>query len=168
MGNRRREWLRRILDWLPAALAVLVIAGESTATMSSENTSRWLLPWWVHLFGPINAQQWAEIHHLIRKLGHLIGYGVVSACFFHGWRASLLRAPEGQLRRMWRKAALLALASTLIVASADEFHQSFLSGRTSSPVDVGIDMCGALLAQLLILTVMPRIIRREKLVAVSA
>jgi VanZ family protein len=167
MDSRRRRWPRRILDWIPAALAVLMIAGESTATMSGENTSRWLLPWWVHFFGPINAQRWAEIHHLIRKFGHLIGYGVVSVCFFHGWRTSL-RVTEGQLQRMWRKAALLALASTLIVASADEFHQSFLPGRTSSPVDVGIDMCGALLAQLLILTVMPRITRRKKLVAVPA
>jgi VanZ family protein len=167
MGDHRRGPLRRVLDWVPAALAVLMIMGESTATMSAANTSRWLLPIWVHLFGPISGAHWAVIHHLLRKTGHLVGYGVVSLCFFHGWRRTL-HAAEGQMPQMWRKAALLALACTLIVASADEYHQSFLPGRTSSPVDVGIDMCGGMLAQLLILKVMPRITRRREAVPVSA
>jgi VanZ family protein len=159
----RTTW-RRILDWVPAALALAMIAGESTATMSADNTSHWLLPLWVHLFGPISASRWAEIHHLIRKMGHLAGYGMVSVCFFHGWRTSL-RVAAGGVRSMWRGAALLAVASTLLVACGDEYHQSFLPSRTSSPVDVGIDLAGAILAQLLVLAVMPVIVRRWELIA---
>jgi VanZ family protein len=40
---------------------------------------------------------------------------------------------------------------TLLIAIADEFHQSFLPTRTSSPVDVCIDVSGAIVAQLLML-----------------
>jgi VanZ family protein len=163
-GGRTR--LATILNWVPAALAVAMIAGESTATMSAENTSRWLLPFWVHLFGPISASRWAELHHILRKTGHLVGYGVVSVCFFHGWRTSLSVA--GGIRSLWRRSAIFAVVATLLVACGDEFHQSFVPGRTSSPVDVGIDLCGAILAQLLVLAVMPVMARRRELVAVSA
>ncbi len=161
MRYGRSEALRKILNWVPAALAVMMIAGESTATMSADNTSHWLLPLWVRLFGPISDYRWQVIHHLIRKMGHLGGYGVVSLCFFHGWRTSL-RVAAGGVRSLWRRAGLLAVASTLLVACADEYHQSFLPSRTSSPVDVGIDLCGAILAQLLVLAVMPVVARRRE------
>ena len=65
-----------ILDWVPAVLSVLMIALESTATMSAENTSQWLYPLWVRFLGPISAGHWNELHHLIRKTGHFVGYGL--------------------------------------------------------------------------------------------
>ena len=160
--------LKKILNWIPAVLAVLMIAGESTATMSASNTSRWLLPLWVHLFGPISAARWELIHFSIRKIGHFAGYGVVSLCFFHGWRKTLT-VGTGDIRALWRRATLLAVFSTFIVASADEFHQRFLPGRTSSPVDVGIDVCGAIVAQLVVYSLMLLIVRRSReLVTMSA
>jgi VanZ family protein len=157
-SSSTREWL---LNWIPAALSVLMIAFESTASMSSDNTSRWLLPVWVRLFGPISAANWAEVHHLIRKTGHFIGYGIVAAAFFHGWRTSLKK--DGNLRLLWRRAALMAVYSTLVIACADEYHQSFLPNRTSSPYDVLLDLCGAIAAQVLILAVMPRLSRRVQM-----
>jgi VanZ family protein len=145
--------LRLVLHWIPAALGVAMIAAESTATMSAANTSRWLLPIWIRFFGPISARHWEEVHLLIRKSGHFLGYGLLSVTFFHGWTSSLKR--NGSLRSFWRRAALLAVLCTLLVAIADEYHQSFLPGRTGSPVDVGIDLCGALAAQALVLGIMP-------------
>jgi VanZ family protein len=159
--------LKRVLNWIPAALSVAMIAGESTATMSANNTSHWLLPIWIRLFGPISVARWGEIHLVLRKMGHFTGYGVVSLCFFHAWRTTLTVAAR-ELSLLWRRSALLAVGSTLVVACADEFHQKFLPGRNSSPVDVGIDLCGAILAQLVVLSVMPRILRRRELVAVSS
>jgi VanZ family protein len=147
MAFLRSSWSKRILNWVPAALAVAMIACESTATMSSDNTSHWLLPFWVHLFGPIAPDRWALVHHWIRKTGHFVGYGLVSAAFFHGWRTSL----RPGARSVWQRAALLAVVSTLLVAIGDEYHQSFLPGRTSSPFDVLIDLCGAITTQLCIL-----------------
>ncbi len=166
MAYSRSSQLQRVLNWLPAILAVVMIGCESTATMSAANTSRWLLPIWVHLFGPISAEHWDEVHHLIRKTGHFTGYGLVSICFFHGWRTTFITV-HGHLRTVWRRSAFLAIACTLLIASADEFHQSFLPGRTSSPIDVGIDLCGAFTAQLLVLSILPHLIRKPALQAVS-
>lgn len=134
-------------------LAVAMIAIESTATMSAANTSRWLLPLWVHLFGPISAAKWAIVHHYIRKTGHFVGYGTVSLCFYHGWRSSL-STRRLSLSAVWRRSSLLAVLCTLVVASADEFHQSFLPGRTSSVYDVALDVCGAIVAQLILLSLL--------------
>ena len=152
MGASKVSLMQRVLDWLPAALSVLMITLESTATMSADNTSRWLYPLWVKLFGAISPAHWAEIHHLIRKTGHFVGYGSVSLTFFYGWRQTFHHlAIRGWV--LWRRASVLAVLCTLLIASLDEFHQSFLPTRTSSPLDVGIDLCGAITAQLLLLLV---------------
>ena len=151
--------LQRFLDWLPAALAVAMICIESTATMSAANTSRWLLPIWVHLFGPISHARWEIVHHYIRKTGHFVGYGLVSLCFFHGWRKTLILKGLG-VHSLWLRSAVLAVFCTVLIASADEYHQTFLPGRTGRVFDVGIDTCGAIAVQLLILALIPLFNRR--------
>jgi VanZ family protein len=44
--------------------------------------------------------------------------------------------------------SLLALLGTALVASADEWHQTFLPNRTGSPWDVLLDCCGAVAMEL--------------------
>lgn len=141
---------RLLLHWLPAVAGIALIVAESTAVMSASNTSRWLLPIWVKLFGPVDPARWAEIHHYIRKTGHFVGYGAVSLGFFDAWRITLLDRWPAFRERFWR-AARLALLCTLLLASWDEWHQSFLPGRTSTPWDVALDFCGAVFAQLLLM-----------------
>jgi len=158
MGTFKISRLRPILDWVPAILSVLIIALESTATMSADNTSRWLYPFWARFVGPISAAHWAELHHLIRKTGHFVGYGLVSVTFFYGWRQTLHRMAVRHWT-LWRRASVAAVLCTLVIATLDEFHQSFIPSRTSSPVDVGIDLCGALAAQLLLLLVVQLVSR---------
>jgi VanZ family protein len=158
---------RLFLHWIPALVGIAVIVGESTATMSAENTSRWLLPLWVKLFGPISAAHWAVVHHCIRKTGHFVGYGMVSLGFFEAWRVTL----EGHWREWrvrWRYAAGLALLCTLMLASWDEWHQSFLPGRMSSARDVGLDFCGAVAAHLVLLGVVALSRKRSGLKAATA
>ncbi len=41
---------------------------------------------------------------------------------------------------------LLALFMAILFSLSDEFHQSFVQGRTSTLVDVGIDTVGAAIA----------------------
>ena len=149
---RLQPVLQRVLDWLPAALSVLMIALESTATFSANNTSQWLYPLWVRLFGPISPAHWAEVHHLIRKTGHFVGYGLVSVAFFYSWRQTLHRMAVKHWT-LWRRASVLAVLCTLLIAGLDEYHQSFLPSRTSSPRDVLIDLCGAIAFQLVLLLV---------------
>lgn len=151
--------MRALLHWIPAVLAVLMIAFESTATMSASNTSRWLLPIWVHLFGPITPAHWATVHHYIRKTGHFTGYGLVSLCFFYGWK-NTLRVTNG-LRGLWLRSAAFAVVCTALVASADEFHQTFLPSRTGRVADIVIDTCGAIAVQISILAIMPLLTRKS-------
>jgi VanZ family protein len=161
MDSFKSSRLRPILDWVPAALSVLMIVLESTATMSANNTSEWLYPYWVRFFGPINTAHWAEVHHLIRKTGHFVGYGVVSTAFFYSWRQTLIRMAIKHWT-LWRRASVLAVLSTLLIASLDEYHQSFLPSRTSSPIDVCIDLSGAIAAQFLLFLLIQLFTRRPK------
>jgi VanZ family protein len=145
-----RRRLNLFLHWIPAMIGITVIIIESTGTMTASNTSRWLLPIWTKLFGPVAPERWEVIHHWIRKTGHFVGYGLVSLGFFEGWRATF----SGKAKShgwLFAVAAPLALVSTLALASWDEWHQSFIPGRTSTPVDVGIDFSGAIMAHLLLL-----------------
>jgi VanZ family protein len=71
---------------------------------------------------------------LTKKGGHALGYALLGAAYLRGLTAGR--------RSSWRLAAL-ALAAAALYAVTDEFHQRFVSGRTSSPVDVLIDTIGA-------------------------
>jgi VanZ family protein len=141
-----------LLHWIPAMIGIVVILIESTGAMSAENTSRWLLPLWIKLFGPVAPDRWVEIHHYIRKTGHFVGYGMVSLGFFEGWRATLSRTRSS--RRLFAVAAPLAVLSTLALACWDEWHQSLIPGRTSKVSDVAIDLSGAIVAHLVLLLVL--------------
>lgn len=148
------SWRHWLVYWLPAILAVTVIGFESTSTMSASNTSRWIRPAWEFLFGPITAAHVDTINAVLRKIGHLVGYGLVSIAFFHGWKSSL-RNSAGNWAR-WNRAALLAVICAFLVACADETHQHFLLNRDGSPIDVAIDTAGAILAQFLLLSLRSR------------
>jgi VanZ family protein len=73
-----------------------------------------------------------------RKLVHLLEYALL--CFLW-WRAFSARVPPG-------RAALAAFVVSALYAITDEFHQSFVEGRSGSPLDVAIDSTGAALAAL--------------------
>ncbi len=153
MSIQPRTRLYLFLHWLPAMIGIAVILIESTELMSAQNTGEFLLPLWIKLFGPITPEHWSVVHHIIRKTGHFVGYGLVSLGFFEGWRATF----KGRARsRGWLFAlvAPLAMISTLSLASWDEWHQSFLPDRTSKISDVGIDFSGAVVAHLILLLIL--------------
>lgn len=152
--DNEEDWGWWLNVWTPAAIAVAIICVESTATFSSQNTSGWLRPIFQRLVGAISDNTWNSFHHLLRKSGHFVGYGTVGFTFLRAWLHTLDRSglPASQLGRRrspaallsWRvESSVLAILSTAIVASGDEFHQTFLPGRTGSPVDVLLDTAGA-------------------------
>lgn len=123
--------------WWPVAFAIGVILIESTAWLGSDNTSaplRWL---YQALLGPVSDVRWAEIHHHIRKSGHFVGYGLIGIAWLRAWRRTFPR-----LRFL--PDTLLALLGTCALASWDEWHQSLLPNRGSSPWDVLLDCSGAI------------------------
>ncbi len=77
------------------------------------------------------------IEFLLRKTAHVILFFFITVAFF-----LLLRY---YFQNLWLAGAVSFAAAT-IVAVLDEFHQSFVPGRTGSFVDVAIDMVGITLA----------------------
>jgi len=129
--------------WLPVVIAILVIVIESTGTFSSQNTSSWLRPIYERVFGSISDSRWELLHHYLRKTGHFVGYGTVGFTFLRAWLHTRARRAIGSLLAWRVECTVLAILSTAVIASCDEFHQHFLPGRTGTPVDVLLDTSGA-------------------------
>lgn len=73
---------------------------------------------------------------LVKKGGHMLGYALLAAAYLRGL------APAGG--RPARREILTAVLLASLYAVSDEFHQSFVPGRESTPADVGIDVLGAM------------------------
>lgn len=74
-----------------------------------------------------------QIHHYIRKLGHVTEYFILAVSLAFPLYVYGLRG--------WRL-MLFAGAFCVGFAALDEYHQSFVSGRGPSQRDVGIDSIG--------------------------
>lgn len=133
--------------WIAAILWLIVISIESTNLASSSNTSRILYPLLHYLFA-LNWEQFEPLHFYIRKGGHVFGYGLLSILLFRAWRETL--PALGNPRWTWRWANISVLG-TALVASLDEWHQSFIPSRTGTPRDVLLDTCAGIGAQILVL-----------------
>jgi VanZ family protein len=155
MSSKARDFRFWFNAWLPVALGVAVIAMESTEFMGADHTSGPLRLLFEAIFGRVSHAQWEFIHHLIRKSGHFLGYGAIGLAWLRAWWMTL---PSSH----FVQDALLALLGTALVASADEWHQSFLPHRTGSPWDVLLDCCGAITLQLLIYVFM-RLVKPKRL-----
>ncbi|HYM76276.1 MAG TPA: VanZ family protein [Candidatus Dormibacteraeota bacterium] len=130
--------------WIALILWLIVIAIESTTYLSSQNTSRFLYPMLHFLFG-IDYASFEPWHVFIRKSGHVFGYGLLSILLFRAWRETL---PASRGARWTFRWANIAVLGTALVASLDEWHQSFLPSRTGTMHDVILDTCAGIAAQL--------------------
>ncbi len=131
---RRAELIRY---WLPALIwsaVLLFLSGRAGAGSMTARVLQWLLPATSPMFDPV--------HFSIRKTVHVLAYGLLG---FLDFRA--VRGPRKGWTLRW---SAVAVALAVIIASLDEWHQSFVPGRTGTPVDVVIDCAGATLAQLVI------------------
>jgi VanZ family protein len=138
--------------WIAAALWMTLIAIESTDSFSSEHTSRFLYPI-LHFLMGLDPGRFEVWHHYIRKSGHFVGYFALSFLLFRAWRATLRLpwAPRWALR--W---SVIAFFMSVLVASLDEWHQTFLPSRTGAISDVTLDSCAALTAQILLFLFLTR------------
>jgi len=123
--------------WLPVVLWTMVIAMESFFG-SSGNTGSLLEGALTWLFGEVDPVIFDRLHLVLRKGGHFLGYGIFGYLWFRAFPATF---PNGT-RITW---AGLAIACTFLIASLDEWHQSFSPARTGHFGDVVLDTCGALL-----------------------
>lgn len=132
--------------WFAAILWLIVIAIESSAFLSAHNTGRLLYPLLHFLFG-VDHAHFEHWHFYIRKGGHVFGYGLLSVLLFRAWRETLPVINHAKWAFRW---ASLAVLGTALVASMDEWHQSFIPSRTGTPWDVLLDACAGIGAQILV------------------
>ena len=123
--------------WLPVFIWIGIIFAGSTDIFSTQQTSRYLVPFLRWLDPQISISTIAAIHFALRKLGHLIEYAVLAAFL---WRA--LRNGTSMRAKMSTLFAGVWVVCA-IFAATDEFHQSFIASRSASLLDVMIDTSGA-------------------------
>ncbi len=132
--------------WIPAIIWLCIITIESTDYLSSGHTSRILYPVLHYLLG-LDLVRFEVWHHYIRKTGHFVGYFTLSCLLFRAWKASL---PVGAAKRWVLRWANVSFLMTVLVASLDEWHQTFIPSRTGTVRDVILDSGAALTAQIVI------------------
>jgi VanZ family protein len=135
MGGLVR-WLAR---WWPTLLWAAVISVFSTHYFTADNTSRIIMPVLHWMFPHASADMLAEMHHYIRKAGHFTEYFILSLLILRAIR-------DGLHTTKFAWALIIALVAGY--ASLDEFHQSFVPGRTAAITDVLLDTTGGIAAQL--------------------
>ncbi|MBS1813753.1 MAG: VanZ family protein [Acidobacteria bacterium] len=142
IGSWRRHTLAWLHIWWPVIFCGLVIARESTPAFSGAHTSRLLRPLLTYLFGPIADASWEHFHLILRKSGHFTWYGFTGLAFLRAWRMQW----RGHLfgKKLVRRASWMAICCTMLMASMDELHQSYLSERTGLVSDVLLDTAGAI------------------------
>lgn len=105
--------------------------------------SRWLPPllWMAAIFAvshqpSLPSAPVALLDTLIKKSLHAVAYGILAWLW---WRA-LAGVRDSRVR------AAVSLAVSALYAVSDEWHQTFVAGRTGRASDVLIDIAGAVVA----------------------
>ena len=134
---------RVVLTWVVTAAWAgniwLLSTGSFSGSVTGWLLAQLLLSLHIHLTPPT----FATIHFLIRKLAHCCEYAIFALLLYHSF--------EPRNPRDWNaRSAFGALLIAGLFSLTDEYHQSFVPGRTASLVDSGIDTAGALLALVLL------------------
>ena len=138
MTNQQKlNWRAAIIAYAPLLLWIGVIFFLSSPEASFDQTSRIIGPLLNFLFPNMPEATKAVVHGYVRKAAHFTEYAVLAFL--------AVRAFSGAAciwLKIWR--FILTLTLVVIVASVDEFNQSFEPSRTSSIWDVALDILGGL------------------------
>jgi len=144
--------MSRLLRWWTVIAWAALIWMFSTSWFASENTGRIIEPAFQWLLPHASPETIELLHAIVRKCGHFFEYFVFSLL--------VLRSLRGGHSGQPLKSALLTIAIVAAYASIDEFHQSFVPGRTAAVSDVLLDTAGGTIAQVLV-AVWPSRSRRQ-------
>ena len=134
--SQRRRWLTA---YAPLFIWIFIVLGLGSGIGSMKETSRIIRPLLEFLFPSASPETLTFYHGYIRKLAHLTEYAVLAFLAVRALSASTI----AKLRE-YRFA--IAVLIVLVVASLDEFHQSFEASRTSAVWDVVLDVIGGSIA----------------------
>jgi hypothetical protein len=140
-ANKVSPWAR-LKYWIPAVIAAAIISTFSTHYFTSDETGRVIVPILRWFLPHASSTLIRHLHFGIRKLAHVVEFGVFSITVFRA-----LRGPRAGWRLNW---ALLTFLVAVSYAVLDEFHQTYVPLRHASAKDIAIDGFGAMLAQLVV------------------
>lgn len=150
MASSSNRWR----PWIPVLVWIGVLILESSDLGSSEHTGSILLNVWSALFGRPDQATFENVHHMIRKTGHFVGYAILSWLIFRAlrgtWRSRQAIAYRTRNYFWQLHWAVFAILGTAAAASIDEIHQRFNPARTGRWQDVIIDSSGAMVLQVLL------------------
>ena len=109
-----------------------------------QNTSRFVRPLLIFLFPNAPEETLIIYHGYIRKLAHLTEYAILAFWASRAFSTS-------SIRFLQKFRFVFSLALVFLVASIDEYNQSFDVLRTGSIYDVLLDVCGGLTMILILL-----------------
>jgi VanZ family protein len=136
-----KNWRVWLWSYAPLFVWIGVIFFFSSNLGSSAHTSVIIEPLLKYFFPDMSDASREFVHACVRKTAHFTEYGILA---FWGVRA--FAAATGTLFRLrW----VLPVVIVAVVASLDEFNQSFEPSRTSSVWDVLLDISGGLTVTLL-------------------
>ncbi|MBI5102554.1 MAG: VanZ family protein [Nitrospirae bacterium] len=111
----------------------------STGAFSSERTSLVIGPLLSFFLPMLSTEETNIIQGVIRKLAHMSEYFILGMLLFRAFRGGVAGLSLG-------RCVLYSFSAAVLYAASDEYHQSFVSGRTASVADVLFDASGAFIA----------------------
>jgi VanZ family protein len=124
--------------WLPVLIWMTVIFGASADPNSHDRSRHIFRPILLWLFPHISDHEFEQIHLILRKCCHLTEYAILGLLIFR----ALSHSKTGLAPWSWPRVGG-ALLLVFLYAATDEYHQSFVPGRTALFSDVCIDTGGA-------------------------
>lgn len=149
------SFLLKLLSLVPTVLLLFLIFGFSAQDgESSGSLSFEISLFFVKLASPFLPAAMSEevlleraelIHYFVRKTAHMTEYFLLTLSLQLPLTAWFSNRLTPKLR------ILIGFAATVLFAALDEFHQTFVPGRSGNFTDVCIDSTGALIASLFLL-----------------
>ena len=154
-NNSHTSLLLKLLSFVPTILLLFLIFGFSAQDgESSGSLSFEISLFLVKLASPLLPAAMSEevlferaemIHYFVRKAAHMTEYFLLALSLQLPLTAWFSKRLLPKLR------ILIGFTATVLFAVLDEFHQSFVPGRSGNFTDVCIDSTGALIASVCLL-----------------
>ena len=143
-----------VLSFVPMLLLLSIIFGFSAQDGDTSGSLSFQVSLWIVThFLPLISEQCFEtdilekanaLHYFVRKAAHMTEYFLLTLSVYLPLKVYLTK------RFTFPKRILLGFFITVLFAALDEFHQTFVPGRSGNFTDVCIDSIGILAATLLL------------------
>lgn len=136
----------KLLSWIPAVIMMIIIFVFSSKPAEVSDESSMTIAGYIYsVFEKIYGNEKTDeermakletLDHIVRKGAHVTEFALLAASF--AWPLSLDKMEGLRL-------AVTSVGLAATYAAADEFHQTFVPGRSGNVKDICIDTAGAAL-----------------------